>query len=1232
MTFRQKVSARRSGAWQRILPCLVVFMATLASAPGHAAIDIPAVPLQSGFAYPPANIRFILDDSGSMAFHYMPDAVPDIGITSASTGTTSCSSRVNSTSTDYVECSAYTRNTIYYNPAVTYQPWVNAAGARLTGGTSYTAVYGDFNKASGNTINLANSGSCRYYNQNDSSNDSAMNTQVCGGVQTFYVPKDTTRTDNAYLSVGTNYYRYQMDGSTVVRSEYGNGGSSSNNASGFPLSSQSQSTGNWLRYTVVVPAGTTNLTVTTSGGGGGDADLYVRYNAQPMTNAYDCRSYSSGNSESCSVNSPSVGTYHIGIYAYSGFSNINVGVTLASTNRCDGGSGTGNTWINCTEVTPTGRSVADEMANYATWFSYHRTRIKVAKAGASEAFSSMGSNVRVGLDTIWGRTGSVMEIPVGTDNGEFKNTNKTTWYSRLHGVIGYNGTPLHGALRRAGESFKNTTASGPWGPETGANQLSCRQNFAILTTDGYWNSYDGYATAQRVGDADATGGPTNYDPKSGSWTYVPARPYTDNFSTNPNTQADTLADVAMHYWKNDLVSTLDNNVPTSTADPAFWQHMVTFGVSIGLQGRLNPKLDLPSITNGTKRWGDPTDTEDLDRIDDLWHASVNGRGTFVAASSPSEFTQGLLDALKTVGERLGSASNVTANSTSFASDTRVYQASYVSGKWTGELSAYNATAAGVATTPAWMAAGQIVGGRTVYTWNGATGMGDIFPTAAQASALDQSSRSLSPVNGTNNANYIKGISALEKRNGGQLRDRDSLLGDIVNSSPMYVKDSDTIFVGANDGMLHAINAQTGQERFAYLPGGVNLADLATLSDPQYSHKYFVDGPVSVSTLTQTPGHNYLVAALGRGGKGVFGLDVTNPGSFSTSNVLWENTTGANMGYVLGEPLIVTLNDAGHTKAVIIGNGINSASGHATLFVYNLASGALIQEIDTGVGGDNGLSAPRGWDDNGDGTVDYVYAGDLKGNLWKFNFTAASASIALGGTPLFTAASGQPITAGLALARDPATGKRWVFAGTGKFLENGDVSDYTVQSMYGIIDDAVTATLHRSDLQQRNITVTATQSGTAVRGFEANGPLDTTKRGWYVDLDKPTVAGERIVSRPQIRGSVLITASIIPPTNNSCEAGGSGYINAIDAFSGTSTGAPYFDANRDGKVDGNDQVGSGNGQVPVGSVDLGVGMPTLPTIIDKLLIVGGSTGGRASITVNPQGGAAQRMSWREILGD
>src|SRR5207342_722142 len=182
---------------------------------------------------------------------------------------------------------------------------------------------------------------------------------------------------------------------------------------------------------------------------------------------------------------------------------------------------------------------------------------------------------------------------------------------------------------------------------------------------------------------------------------------------------------------------------------------------------------------------------------------------------------------------------------------------------------------------------------------------------------------------------------------------------------------------ANDGMLHAFDASTGAERFAYVPGGIDFANLATLSDPQYVHRYFVDGPVVVASRKQTPGKNYLVGALGRGGKGLYALDVSDPANFGATNAMWElRDNGGDMGMVLGDPLIVTLNDAAKTKAVIVSNGINSTNQHSVLFVIDLLTGAVLKKLDTGVGGDNGLSEPRGRDVDGNGTVDVVYAGDL----------------------------------------------------------------------------------------------------------------------------------------------------------------------------------------------------------------------------------------------------------------
>lgn len=1193
---KTQISSRTASLPKRILPSLVAFVATLLALPIQA-VTIPAVPLQSGSAYPPANIMFILDDSGSMAWDFMPGAFG--------------SNEVPATSPVNIALNAYPRNTLYYDPNNIYLPWMQSDGTRFTGGTSYTSAYSDVDEL-------------------------LSPTDLSTSTRTFYVPVPNA-TD---LSQTASYYRYQIlaGGTDVVRSAYG---AVSQGVPGFPVVLSANSGGMGPAVSFTVPANINAITVTSSGGtksGGNGADLYVQAGAAPTTGSYDCRSRNNNNNETCTINNPAAGTWYAALNRASTYSNVTVDVSFDA--RCGGGSGS-NDWINCTSATPTGRSLANELKNYATWYSYSRTRIKLAKGGASEAFGQIGSNVRVGFDTIWNR--NRFPIPVGTNNGQFSSTNRDTWYTRLRGAQASNGTPLKGALQRNGEYFKDTSASGPWGPATGVDQISCRQNFSILTTDGYWNDNTGYTAP--VGDADSTGS-TNTKPDGTTFTFNATKPYIDNFTTTPASRPDTLADVAMYYWKRDLVTTLANNVPTSTADPAFWQHMVTFSISIGQQGNLDPANDLSALTNGSKHWPDPTPTENASRIDDLWHAAVNGHGSFVAAKDPKQFAQGLVDALATVAARLGSASNVTANSTSFTSSTSVYQASYVSGQWTGELAAYAATQAGVSATAAWKASNVMpaFSGRNIITWSGTTGTA--FPTGAQTAALARTS-GLAPATGPENASYITGSSTLEKRNGGTLRDRPAPLGhaplgDIAYSSPLYVKDSETIFVGANDGMLHAFSALTGVEQFAYIPTGINLADLSTLSDPQYTHKYFVDGPIAVSTLKQTPGKNYLVGSLGRGGKGVFGLDVTTPASFANGNVLWESSStltagqNADMGQVLGEPLVVTLNDG--TKGVLVSNGINSTNATASLFILNLATGAVIKELNTGVGSpgsnENGLFAPRGWDEDGNGTVDEVYAGDLKGNLWKFDLNGNSAGtwkVAIGGQPLFTTQSGQPITTGLALARDPTTSKRWVFIGTGSFLTSGDVANNTVQSMYGIIDDASDTAVALTDLTQRTIAVTGTVNGRAIRGFEPNATLSSTEKGWYINLDNPT-AGERIISNPRVLGTVLLTASIIPPTTNTCDAGGTGYINALDAFSGTSLSQPFFDSNGDGKVDANDKITSGGGSVPVGSIDLGVGMPTLPTVIDKLLVVGGSKGSLGSILVNPQGGSKERVSWREILRD
>jgi type IV pilus assembly protein PilY1 len=432
--------------------------------------------------------------------------------------------------------------------------------------------------------------------------------------------------------------------------------------------------------------------------------------------------------------------------------------------------------------------------------------------------------------------------------------------------------------------------------------------------------------------------------------------------------------------------------------------------------------------------------------------------------------------------------------------------------------------------------------------------------------------------------FVRGVTSKSVASGGTLRNRSSLLGDIANPAPVYVKASNTVFAPANDGMLHAFNAATGAEVFAYIPGGVNFADLKAFSSPTYSHKFINDGEIAVSDLAAT-GKNILVGSLGRGGKTVYALDVTNPASFGTNNVMWE-FTDTDLGQALGKPVIVKLNTG--DWAVLIGNGYNSSTEKAFLFVINLNTGALIKKIATGVGSStssNGLATPVGFDQNGDGKLDLAYAGDLLGNFWKFDLTGASS--AWTATSMFVAKDAsnnvQPITGGLSIAIDPKTNKRWIFGGTGRYLSNSDVSSTAVQSWYGLIDDG-TVISSRASLTQRTLSAASAQGSYLTRTFSVASANDMVgKKGWYADLTPASVAsGERIVSRSQYSAGVLYVSSIVP-SSDVCASGGSGFVNAVDAFSGASLTKPFFDINNDKLFTDADKKLEGGRLLPAGSI-------------------------------------------------
>src|SRR5699024_1145082 len=210
-----------------------------------------------------------------------------------------------------------------------------------------------------------------------------------------------------------------------------------------------------------------------------------------------------------------------------------------------------------------------------------------------------GENYRVGFTTIW--QNDELRIQVGTDNGLFRGDNRRRWFDRLFDAGSSGNTPLHDALDRAGRYFSDPSANGPYGGHLGPDnkQLQCRQNFSILTSDGYWNRN----TVSGINNSDNTDGSwieAPIDPATGEparrYRYTPEAPYRGSNSV-------TLADVAMHYWKRDLRTDMANIVPFSPANPAFWQHMVTFGISIGLSGTLDQSSVAEVLEEGLTRNG-----------------------------------------------------------------------------------------------------------------------------------------------------------------------------------------------------------------------------------------------------------------------------------------------------------------------------------------------------------------------------------------------------------------------------------------------------------------------------------------------------------------------------------------------------------------------------------------------------------------------------------------------------
>ncbi|MDD2605340.1 MAG: PilC/PilY family type IV pilus protein, partial [Desulfobacteraceae bacterium] len=958
---------------------------------------------------------------------------------------------------------------------------------------------------------------------------------------------------------------------------------------------------------------------------------------------------------------------------------------------------------------PTGLVQPDfdkDLQNFANWFQYYRKRWLTTVAAFTRTVPQL-QGVRVGYRTINGN--SYIGVKPVNLSGVDETQTLIQKLKNFHPDGKQGSTPLREGLDMVGLYFHMTETTGKIEEEFEISPIStdaggaCQQNFAIIISDGAW---DGGAAGEKNIDGD--NGP----------------PYADDFS-------NTLADTAMYYYENDLAPAVPDEVPTNFYDKATWQHMVTYGVTFGVNGHLDPDdYDLYNFNPDQRvypTWPSPLGSDDdalKAKIDDIYHAAVNGRGKYLSAKTPQELIAFLKEAIDDVVARIGSGAGVTINGEEIDAGSTVYQSIYNTEGWTGDVKAYALdpeTGEVIRSSYLWSAEEELKDrdwntGRKIATFNGTAGTPFRYD-ADQAALFDMLSTNAAEAQ--NMVAYLRGDSSLEVKNGGTYRNRnfkvnelttrDTKLGDIVHSAPVfhsYVKGDTThkiIYAGANDGMLHAFNADTGEEVFAYVPRLV-FSRLKNITEPSYDHEFFVDLTPYVTFVNApvdgggTEQRAYLVGGLGKGGRGYYSLDVTDPIAIAsetdlTGKVLWEypkndlkvstasdttpivvetdgihglstgdlveivgveGNTAANglhkitvltgttfslqdaesgtdtigngsgsggtfcpdpdLGYSYSRAFTVnsSLQDVnGNNRWVtIFGNGYNSANLKAVLYVLDAHTGELLKKIDTGFGGPgkdtcNGLSIPVLVDVNSDERVDYAYAGDLRGNLWKFDLTSGdinnwAVAYADGdGTPmpLFTAKNGdnvQPITSMPDVMRplDPNQPGYIVVFGTGRYLGPRDFSNTQVQTIYGVWDygddDAPTeylgAAVRTSDADG-NVTVTldnpnlensslleqtkeaeANIAGQPLRVLTDNpvnylwdndtGNPSTTEAnhvGWYFDLPDTK---ERVVRDVLIRSGRAIVISTIPNTNP-CAAGGSSWLYELDANTGGRLDTPQF---------------------------------------------------------------------------
>ncbi|HZV61853.1 MAG TPA: PilC/PilY family type IV pilus protein [Methylophilaceae bacterium] len=1217
----------------------VGFLLFIVSIPVMAALtDLADVPLstESGSSVRP-NMMFILDNSGSMNFNYMPDYIGYTGSDNKCRDSASAMRECYGTRDDGAALTAggdppvysHLFNTIYYNPNIVYTPPVNPCNTAQTlpSMTDPTSV-----RVKGHELNS----SC---NQISSTVD----------IKNAF-PERVYCKDSSNSVTGSNCKRNGIDASNTFTGDY----DYPDNTYDYPKTRDSNP-----HYFIITPlehcadSNLKNCDALTSPTSSKPVPAYVRF----CDSASAALSAPGSNAANGTNNSECQAKYYSGTgtdYEYARYGKFTRVDIVPSNNSYPKSAAR----TDCAGVTCT---YAEEVTNFGNWYAYYRTRMQNMKSSAGHAFSSIDDAYRVGFITI--NPGS----PVTSANylaiDDFTSTQKVDWYKKLYAIDPSGGTPLREALSRVGRHYGHVTSGINSGMSEDPVEYECQQNFALLTTDGYWNGNAGDKL-----DGTAVG---NQDNVNSGYSTRSIGAYDGNVTG----ASDTLADVAMYYYKTDLRSDFVNKVPTTDKDQAEHQHMVTFTLGLGLDGQLNYRSDyetattgdFASIKAGSLNWPKPVaDTETA--LDDLWHAAVNGRGVYFSAEDPLSLAAGVKGALGNVTVKVGAAAaSATSSPNITPSDNFIYSSTYRTVYWDGEVVAktIDTQTGEVEDTPVWSAQAQLDAqgsGRIIYKMNMPAASSPAKETfiwanldsteqayftnkcalLSQCSLLDAATQAIAN-NGQNLLAFLRGDATHE--NQGDIptadkafRNREHLLGDTVNATPAFVKapiysftddgyntfKSDNtnrqgmLYIAANDGMLHALNAATGAESWSYIPNIV-MKDLYKLADKNYGakHRFFVDGSPQVMDIKDGGSwKTILVGGLNGGGRGYYALDVTNPAS---PQVLWEfcydstycNVSDQDLGFTYGNPVIAKL-PTGNANAgkwvVMVASGYNNVSpgnGQGYLYILDAKTGAILQKVNTGAGdttSPSGLAKISSYADNAnlDASAKYVYGGDLEGNLWRFNLTTSSTSVGKLAT-LSRSGVAQPITTRPEIGFVKNISDPIVFAGTGSYLGNDDLANSNVQSLYAIRDTGSTVSNVRS-LTPRTISqngVTATVSG---------DPVDWANGGWYVDFPE---SKERVTIDPKLTLRTL-TVATTTPVGSTCSPGGTSWVYQFYIDTGLNVGS------------------SALGQKNTAGVIVGIVIFRLPNGQLKAVATT-SDGTQDTFGVNISGDAvgARRTGWREL---